>query len=52
MPTLPKRTGIEERAFLSWAKTAILTVPNHPLLFLIDPFTKQYPNHEFLGVTG
>jgi hypothetical protein len=39
---LPKRTGIEERAFLNWARTAILAMPSHPLLFLIDVSTKQW----------
>src|SRR5690349_2790781 len=42
MPQLPKRTGFEERAFLNWARMAILATPNHPLLFLIDPSTREW----------
>ena len=42
MPPLPKRTGTEERAFMAWARTAILTMDKHPLSFLIDPSTKDW----------
>jgi hypothetical protein len=42
MAALPKRTGVEERAFMRWALTAILTTLNHPLLFLVDPSTKDW----------
>jgi Bacterial toxin 5 len=42
MPPLPKRTGIEERAFMNWARMAILSASSHPLLFLIDPSTKDW----------
>jgi hypothetical protein len=42
MPPLPKRTGVEERAFMRWSLTAILSAPNHPLLFLVDPSTKDW----------
>jgi hypothetical protein len=42
MPTLPKRTGVEERAFMRWALTKILVADNHPLLFLVDPSTKDW----------
>jgi hypothetical protein len=42
MAALPKRTGVEERAFMRWALTVILSTPNHPLLFLVDPSTKNW----------
>lgn len=42
MPPLPKRTGDEERAFMRWALTTILSAENHPLLFLVDPSTKDW----------
>jgi hypothetical protein len=44
MPALPKRTGIEERAFMDWALREILSPgkPQHPLFFLIDPATMDW----------
>jgi hypothetical protein len=42
MPPLPKRTGVEERAFMRWALTTIVSAENHPLLFLVDPSTKDW----------
>ncbi len=42
MPRLPKRTGVEERAFMAWARAAILAVDKHPLNFLINPATMDW----------
>ena len=42
VPPLPKRTGVEERAFMNWALTTILAANQHPLVFLIDPSTKGW----------
>ena len=42
MAKLPKRTGVEERAFMAWALTTILAANKHPLLFLVNPSTKYW----------